>query len=181
MRGQEKLFKRGLKDPAGPAAEQMNLVFQPSGSSEIRLYSGSGYETLSVDSFGRCTFGVFDIMQSTDDTVLLFEIVESGRIEVSITGGRKYSYIELIREAYHQHSEMIREIIFRVLCEPFDTDEYNIDHLPADMVENEILLWPAVREIANSDLDVSSYGNEPVDSEEIRRRSINKDIDFWMF
>ncbi len=152
-----------------PYAEQMNLVFQPSGSSEIRLYSGSGYETLSIDSFGRCTFGVFDIMQSTDDTVLLFEIVESGRIEVSITGGRKYSYIELIREAYHQHSEMIHEIIFRMLSEPYSTDEYIIDHLPDEIAGNEILLWPAVRELADSDI------------EEIRRRAMEKDIDFWMF
>ena len=176
-----------------PYAEQMNLIFQSSDSREIRVYSESGYETLTIDSLGKYTIGVFDIISSTEDAVLFFEISgingaeepygyglqsdddEScekqvfAAIEVSIAGGRKYSYIELIREAYRQHSEMIREITFRMLSEPFIHDRYNTDYLPDDIIENEILLWPAVREIADSDI------------EEISRRAMKKDIDFWMF
>ena len=176
-----------------PYAEQMNLIFRSSNSAEIRMYSGGDSELLNSDGNGRYTVGAFDIIESSEDAVLVFEISgingaevpygyglqgdddESGEkqivalIEVSIAGGRKYSYIELIMAVYHQHDEMIREIAFRMLSEPVTNDEYNIDHLPDEIIENEILLWPAVRETADSGI------------EEMRRRATKKDIDFWMF
>ena len=175
-----------------PYAEGMNLTFKSSGSGEIGMYTAGGYEPLTIDSIGRYTAGIFDIIESTEDAVLLFEISgingtempyghespnddESGEnhviaeLEVSIEGGRKYAYIELVRAAYRQHSEMIHEITFRMLSEPLIHGGYNADYMPDDIIENEILLWPAVREIANSDI------------EEIRRRAMKKEIDFWMF
>ena len=172
-----------------PYAEQMNLIFQSSDSREI---STIGLEPLRVDSIGRYTVGIFDVIESTEDAVLLFEVSGiygaevpygyelqsaeesdeihvSATIEVSISGGRKYSYIELINAAYTQHRDTIREIAFSMLSEPNIHDVYSTEYLPDDIIENEILLWPAVREIADSDI------------EEISMRAVKKDIDFWMF
>ncbi|RKZ09266.1 hypothetical protein DRQ25_07005, partial [Candidatus Fermentibacteria bacterium] len=172
-----------------PYAEQMNLIFKTSDSAEIGTF---GYEPLRVDSIGRYTVGVFDVIESAEDAVLLFEISSPNGseapygyesqsdhefdenhtvavIEVSIEGGRKYSHIELISEAYSQHRDMMREITLRMLSESPVYDGYNTDYLPDDIIENEILLWMAVREIADSDI------------EEISMRAMKKDIDFWMF
>ncbi len=175
-----------------PYAEGMNLTFKSSGSGEIGMYTAGEHEPLTIDSIGRYTVGIFDIIESTEDAVLLFEISAvygaevpygyelqsaeesdeihvSATIEVSISGGRKYSYIELINAAYRQHRDLIHEKAFSMLSEPLIHDRYSTDYLPGDIIENEILLWPAVRDIAGSGI------------EEISMRAMKKDIDFWMF
>ena len=187
-----------------PYAEQMNLVFRSPSSVEISEYSGSDRESLNTDSSGMYTIGIFDVIESNEDAVFLFEIssmtgseipygyesqsdYEFGEnhvstvIEVSIVGGRRYTYIELLRSAYLQRRSRILSIAFHMLSEVFMYDRYNTDNLPGDIIENEALLWPAVREIAGSGTDISHFADWFIDIEELRGRALKKDIDFWMF
>ncbi len=189
---------------AHPYAEQMNLVFRLSDPAAIWKYSINGSEPLNADSSGRYTVGVFDVIESDEDAAIFFEITGSCGseepygyeplnhdeyaenhvsevIEVSIAAGRKYTYIELLRSVYNQRREQLLAFAFRMLSEPLIHDRYSTVYTSDDIIENETLLWLAVREIAASSLDISSYANVPVDTEEIRRRAIRKDIDFWMF
>ncbi len=184
-----------------PYAEQMNLIFRSSSPVEIGMYSSSDSEPLNSDGNGMYTVGIFDVIESNEDAVLLFEIVSmdgseipygyesrhddesdenrvSSVIEVSIMGEKKYTYIELLRSAYSQSRGQILEVAFRMLSEPRMHDGYSTDNLPGEIIENEVLLWPAVREIAGSSMDVSHFANGPVD---IRSRALRKDVDFWMF
>ncbi len=186
-------------------AEQMNLIFRSSDTVKIRMYSSSGSEPLNTDSGGRYTIGIFNVIESDEDALLLFEIMSmagseipygyeskhddesfenhvSSFIEVSIEGGRKYTYIDILRSAYHQRRDQILAITFQMLSEANMYDEGNIDYMSSDIMENEALLWPGVREIAGSEIDRSTLiANGFIDIEEIRSRAVKKDIDFWMF
>ncbi|MCD4701671.1 MAG: radical SAM protein, partial [Candidatus Aegiribacteria sp.] len=145
-----------------PYAEQMNLVFRLSDQVEISKYSGSDHEPLRIDSIGRHTVGIFDVIESDEDAVFLFEITsisgseipygyesqyddESAEkrmntvIEVVIAGGRKYTYIELLRSAYSQRRGAILEIVFHMLSKELMYDGYNTDDLSGDVIENEAL------------------------------------------
>ncbi len=187
-----------------PYAEQMKLIFISSSPVEIRKYSGIDSEPLNSDGNGRYAIGIFDVIESDEDAAFLFEIASingseipygyesqsddgftenhrSSVIEVSIEGGRKYTYIELLSSAYLQQRGRILAIAFHMLSEELIYDRFNTDDLSGDTIENEALLWPAVREIAASGIDVSYFANGSIDIEEIRSRSVKKDIDFWMF
>lgn len=187
-----------------PYAEQMNLIFISSCPVEMSRYSGSNFEPLNTDSDGRYTVGVFDVIKSDEDAVLLFEITSitgseipygyeshydeknaenrtNELMEISIEGGRKYTYIELLGSAYHQQKERMLTSAFRMLSEPYTYDGYDTDFFPCDITVNEALLWPAVREIANSGMDFSHFTKEFTGIEGLRDRALKKDIDFWMF
>ena len=187
-----------------PYAEQMNLVFTLSDPVEIRKYSGRDLEPVSIDTSGRYIVGIFDIIESEEDAVLLFEISsvygseipfgyesqqddESGEnhvtavIEVSIMGGRKYTYIEILRTAYDQRRSQIHAIAYQMISDVFVYDRYSTDNLPGEIIGNEALLWPAVREMADSTIDSSIITDKFIDFEELRIRALKKDIDFWMF
>ncbi len=187
-----------------PYAEQMNLVFTLSDPVEIRKYSGRDLEPLSIDTNGGYAVGIFDIIESEEDAVLLFEISsvygseipfgyesqqddESGEnhvtavIEVSIVGGRKYTYIEILRTAHDQRRSQMHAIAYQMVSEVFVYGGYSTDNLPGEIIGNEALLWPAVREMADSTIDSSIITDRFIDVEELRIRVLKKDIDFWMF
>ena len=187
-----------------PYAEQMNLIFRSSSPVELSMHSGIDSKPLNSNRIGMYTVGIFDVIASNEDAVFLFEISstngaeipygyesrhddESDKnrttavIEVSIEGEKKYTYIELLRSAYSQNRGQILAIAFHMLSEPFMYDGYSTDNLPGEIIENEAVLWPAVREIAGSSMDLSHFANGSVDIDEIRSRALRKDIDFWMF
>ncbi|MCD4848274.1 MAG: radical SAM protein [Candidatus Aegiribacteria sp.] len=188
-----------------PYADQMNLIFRSSDPVDIRMYSSSGSEPLNTDSGGRYIIGIFDVIESDEDAMFLFEIVSTGGseipydyeskhddesgenhvsalIEVSIERGRKYTYIDILRSAYHQRRGQILAITSQMLSEANMYDEGNTDYMSGYIMENETLLWPGVREIAGSEMDSSTLiANRFIDIEEIRSRAVKKDIDFWMF
>lgn len=187
-----------------PYADQMNLIFRSSDPGEIWMCSSSSRELLNADSGGRYTMSIFDVIESDEDAVFLFEIMsisgseipygyesrhddESGEnrvstlIEVPVTGGRRYTYIDILRSAYHQQRDQILAITFQVLLEANMYDERNPDYMCGEIMENESLLWPGFREIAGSGMDVSQYADGFIDIEDIRSRAVKKDIDFWMF
>jgi hypothetical protein len=185
-------------------ADQMNLIFRSSDTGEIWMCSSSGREPLNTDSDGRYSTGIFDVIESDEDAVLLFKITgisgseipygyESERddksgennlsalIEVSIEGERKYTYIDILRSAYRQKRYQVLAITFQVLLEANIYDERNPDYMRSEIIENEALLWPGFREIASSGMDVSQYADGFTDIEDIRSRAVKKEIDFWMF
>ena len=185
-------------------AEQMNLIFISSRSVDICKYSGGNFEPLNTDSDGRYTVGVFDIIKIDEDAVFLFEIVSIAGseipygyesqyfdenaenrtneiMEISVEGGRKYTYTELLRSAFHQQKDRMLAIAFHMLSELSTYDMYNSDYQPCDIMLNEALLWPAVREIADSEMDILPFAEGFTDIKELRIRAQKKDVDFWMF
>ncbi len=187
-----------------PYADQMNLIFSSSDPGEIWMCSSSGHEPLNIDSVGRYTMSIFDVIESDEDAVFLFEIMSiSGSeipygyesrhddlrgenhtrrlIEVTVEGGKKYTYIDILSSAYRQQRDQILAITFQVLLETNTYNEYNPDYMRGEIIENESLLWPGFREIASSGMDVSQYADGFTDIEDIRSRAVKKDIDFWMF
>ncbi len=187
-----------------PYADQMNLIFRSSDPGDIWMHSSSGREPLNTDIGGRYTMGIFNVIESDEDAVFLFEIMSirgseipygyesklddesfenylSALIEVPVEGGRKYTYIDILRSAYHQQRDQILAITFQILSEAQMYDERNTDYMRGEILMNEALLWPGFREITGSGMDVSQYVDGSTDIEEIRSRAVKMDIDFWMF
>jgi len=186
-----------------PYADQMNLEFSVSSPVEICRYSGNELVPLHTNAEERYSIGIFDIIQSDRDAAIMFEIAyangseipfgfetqshdetEENKIvlvEVSIEGGRTYAYSELLLAAYHQQRDLLLETTLHSLLEYSLSDRFNTDILPGEIVCNETLLWPAVREIAVSSPESTSSAGESIHNAELRRRAMEKDIDFWMF
>ncbi len=185
-----------------PFAGQMHLTFRS--SSDVEVCSNFSTEPMSRDSNGYLRVGLFDVIESSDNAVFLFEIstvagpdepwgYESVRfeedgettlhcvVEVSVSGERKYAYAELLREAYLQNREVIMQTAIHSLEVESGYGMYNDNFVPAEITENGSLLWPAIRELAYSDIDTCWLSHTTIGIDELRSRAKIKEIDFWMF
>lgn len=187
-----------------PFAGQMHLTFRS--SFDVKILNNFSIEPLSRDSNGCLCVGIFDVIESSENAVFLFEIsgvpgsgeplgFESGDfgedeeiavlcvVEVSVSAGRKYAYVELLREAYHQNRDVIMQTAIHFLEVEYGHGMYmyNDDLNPGEITENGSLLWPAIREMAYSDVDIPWLPQTTIGIGELRRRAKIKDIDFWMF
>lgn len=185
-----------------PFAEQMHFTFRS--SSDVDIRSNFSTEPMGRDSNGYLCVGIFDVIECSENAVFLFEIsavagsfepwgFESGRseedqktsvqcvVEVSVSGGRKYAYAELLREAYHQNHEVLMQTAVHSLEGETSQGIHSEYLISAEITENGSLLWPAIREIAFSDVDSSQFLQTSIGIDELRSRAKIKEIDFWMF
>ena len=202
-------------------ADQMNLTFRFSKTGNIIRYRGGESEVVSshIDniSTGRHTIGIFDVIATTEDVRLSFELKGtlrtvsrydptqehllndcdgeqdmSSTCSVLLAGGREYTYVELLNAVY-DYEQRNRNLLLAMAYDwilPDSVEAWNQElSVVVAVYENEPLLWPALREIVESDpLDpppaLRCEVREAVlsaDPNEVYRKAVLKDIDFWMF
>ncbi|MBP7052344.1 MAG: radical SAM protein [Phycisphaerae bacterium] len=207
-------------------ADQMDLRFAFGRSGSITKYSAGQAEVVvshvGNTSTGTHLLGVFDVIATDMDMSLRFEIRGDikpydtneaillgdgggeqdirATVQVNLTVGREYTYVELIDAIYRQgRSESQR---LSLLCMAYDwlsPSRVSLwDREVPVMVtvhQNAPLLWPAFREIIESDTILptqtpwnGSTGDprdprdpSPDEISQIHRRAVLKDTDFWMF
>ena len=158
-------------------ADQMDLIFTFSGTSELIQYTGEEVIVVSshIDgvSTGQHTIGVFDTIAAVEDVSLSFEIKGnfklqparssdeeallndeyvadddlSQTVKVTLYAGHEYTYVELIQRLYPSN----RTTLLSMACDWLPRDESYIWNETAKLVvavhQNGALLWPAFREI----------------------------------
>ena len=198
-------------------AEQMDLVLGFSKPGAFLRYTCGAREVVSSHIGGSYTgphrIGPFDVIVTQEEVTLSFPIngslkprsygygeerllSDQGReqdlnvvLQVSLPGGQECTYVELLNLVYEQHRLQLMSIAYDWLFEKtFSVWTQNV-LLVAAVYENGALLWPALREIIESDSIIPTGG--PADASrltlsaaqiaEIHRRAVLKDIDFWMF
>jgi len=197
-------------------ADQMDLVFTVLGDTGIRKHTGSNIEFLSPsqgrDDPNRYTVGLFDAI-STDDHIMFlsFEFKGSLRvqttqddsedallddqardddlhtaIDVTLAGGREYTYVELLKAIHAEHKDwlrwMARDWLMGEIVPLWHRPNTNV---VAGVHENGTLLWPAFREMIETGLiltrDEDGHVTEaPLYWRHLQRATL-KDTDFWMF
>lgn len=203
-------------------AEQMDLVFYFAKNGEFTRYSADGNEIVASHVDNKATgwhrLGVFDVIRTEGDVTLSFTIQGalqvvpsywvrqdenllndqareqdmSKTIQITLAGGREYTYVELLN-AIHQTP---RNTLIAIAYDWLSANKLSLWRNPDSGVvvtvyANGSLLWPAFREILESDTVIAtsiSRGDiDPretsltADIEQIHRRAVLKDIDFWMF
>jgi hypothetical protein len=200
-------------------ADQMDLTFRFSGRGDLTRHRGGESEVVSshIDdiSTGSHTMGVFDVIATTEDVTLSFDLKGTIRFpprfdpiqedllrdrddeqdisttcSVLLAGPREYTYVELLSTVYEQRS---RDLLLAMAYDWIVPNLVPVWNREVSVVvavhENEPLLWPAFREIIASDTVIpppwsGGDGREPAlpaDPNEVRRKAVLKDIDFWMF
>ncbi len=206
-------------------ADQMDLVFRFSGSGELTRYRAGETEVVSSHSdntsAGMHKIAIFDVIATSESVTLSFEVKGSFRISrlydptqesllndqgaeqdlsttitVTIPAGREHTYVELLNAIYQQRVKSVLLSITYGWLSPEAVSLWNEDlPLVAAVYQNGVLLWPAIREILESDStlptgqrstvltrDVSAAALiSDMDVTEVQRRAVLKDIDFWMF
>jgi hypothetical protein len=110
-------------------------------------------------------------------------------VGASLTAGRQYTYTELLNAVYEQNRLKLLAIAYDWL---YANDVGLWDRkvpLITAVHQNGALLWPAIREIIESNGVIPTGGASenaaraftPAQIAEIHRRAVLKDIDFWMF
>jgi len=206
-------------------ADQMDLVFRFSGSGELTRYRAGETEVVSshIDnmSTGMHKIAIFDVIATSESVALSFEVNGSFRISptydpiqegllndqgvgqdlsvtitVTITPGREYTYVELLNAIYQRQTRSLLLSMTYDWLSPNAVSLWNWDlSLVVAVHQNGVLLWPAIREILESDStlptglrsivlthDVSAAAlMSDMNVAEVQRRAVLKDIDFWMF
>jgi radical SAM protein with 4Fe4S-binding SPASM domain len=195
-------------------ADQMDLQFRFYNAGQLTKYSGANSEVLSSQTGGQHTIGVFDVIGTANAVQVCFDVYgsvktstlpvidqemlladESGAQDVtmsivlSLEAGREYTYAELLKTAYQQRSTTLLPMAYDWLLGGYVSLWSRPFYVMATVHENEPLLWPAFRDIADSDwlLILGQYGLDPRRgtvtslSPTISQRAVLKDIDFWMF
>ena len=111
-------------------------------------------------------------------------------LAVLLAANRQYTYTELLNAVYEQNRlDAAGDRLRLAVGEQVGLWDQNVAVVTA-VYENGALLWPAIREIIESDIDHSDRRNERECDEGASRppRSLrftggrcSKDIDFWMF
>jgi len=189
-----------------PFAEQMTLIFD-SGREQVEVLTPSENLdwTCGEDGF-RVT--VYDLLRITDDTELTLSVVCSLGIDnywndydfrsgenigndpeismefrVRLDGGHEYTYAGLLREIYIQNRQSILTLCLDLLGarEVYEAGEERMYSI-TEIQSNETVIWPAVREILNTDIDLLVRKNAPdIYPDELRHSALLRDSDFWMF
>jgi len=193
-------------------AEQMDLGFK------IRAERGAGAfldPNTWLDTSGVNAMNPFDVLTTTQGVSLTFEIKgdirfcpsqtygrnegsllddKPGQQDVSsivsavLTIGGRYTYTELLNTVYEQNRSKLLAIAYDWLsANTIGMWDQNVPVVTA-VYENGALLWPAIREIIESDSVLPTDGTSenatkaftPAEIAEIHRRAVLKDIDFWM-
>jgi hypothetical protein len=192
------------------------------GSELIRFRNGD-VEVLSsqIDygNQGLFTIGPFDMIETIDSVELVFQInagiktaktgIEESILEdaegdndinrtvhVQLSGGLRYTYVELIDQVYYQNRELVARMAVNWLSgQPVRLWDRNYSVITA-VNQNQGLLWPLFREIIGHDpdtppslgrrglsdiIDLSELISALENDDAIRKRALLKDIDFWMF
>ncbi len=202
-----------------PYAEQMNLAFGFSQPGAILRYKGDESQVVINSPVGGSyvgpyRIGPFQVIEPAEDITLSFRMnghlracvaYEYGEesllndqgeeqdlnvvLQVSLAGGQEYTYVELLNLVYEQHRLQLVSIAYDWLSASH-VSLWNQDvGVVAAVHENGALLWPALREIIQSDSviptgrtsDASRLTLSAAEIAEIHRRAVLKDIDFWMF
>jgi hypothetical protein len=197
--------------------EQMDLVFTGFTASRPNSAGAVGsVEFGSLTGVGLTRMGPFDIVETGTDVIASFtikgDIKQSplpaydrqetsllhdgpGEQDVSTTfsvrlqAKKQYTYVEVLNTAYAQHPLKLLAIAHDWLSA--NTIGMWDQHVPVitAVYENGALLWPAIREILESNTVIPTGGTSgnatrvftPAEVAEIHRRAVLKDIDFWMF
>jgi radical SAM protein with 4Fe4S-binding SPASM domain len=113
----------------------------------------------------------------------------STSVSIQLPGGAQYTYTELLNAVYEQHRPKLLAIAYDWLsANMIGMWDQNVRVVTA-VHENGALLWPAIREIIESNSLIPVPGKSgnamkqfsPSETAEIHRRAVLKDIDFWMF
>ncbi|MEN6334855.1 MAG: radical SAM protein [Phycisphaerales bacterium] len=113
----------------------------------------------------------------------------SATVVVALAAGRQYTYTELLNAVYEQNRLKLLAIAYDWLsANDVGLWDQNVPLVTA-VHQNGALLWPAIREIVESDSIIPTEGLSgnatrqftPVEVAGIHRRAVLKDIDFWMF
>ncbi len=179
---------------------QSELVNSHVGNTSTGTHLLSVFDVIATDTEVILSFVVqgdikpYDI----DETILLGDAGGEQDIRtdvrVNLAGGREYTYVELLN-AIHQQQRREQQRL-SLLCIAYDWLSPSLvslwDRGVSVMVtvhENGAVLWPAVREIIESDTIIptqtpwngSLRAPSPNEISQIHRRAVLKDIDFWMF
>jgi radical SAM protein with 4Fe4S-binding SPASM domain len=110
------------------------------------------------------------------------------RVDVTLEAGREYTYVELLNAIYQQQNDRsgLKDRLLVMANEWLAGTSVSLWNQSQPVViaasENAALLWPAFRDIGAIDCSSVPLRNEaPYTCVETRRRTVLKDIDFWMF
>lgn len=204
---------------AHPCGSYMNLIFSLADNSELILFRDGVVEVLSseidYDNQGLFTFGPFDMIETIDTVELVFQIKagiktdQAGTeesllddtegdndinrtVRVQLSGGSRYTYVELIDQVYCQNRDLLARMAANWLSgRSVRLWDQNYSVITA-VNQNQGLLWPVFREIIGHDTLPPSAGRQGVSDlsdlispleldEDTQRLALLKDIDFWMF
>jgi radical SAM protein with 4Fe4S-binding SPASM domain len=177
-----------------------------------------------LGSSGAMTIGVFDVIAPGSNVTLSFGLTGTLRVPssayetsqdsllndqggeqdlstvvtVTLAAGREYTYVELLNAIYQ--GMVARSTLLLATYEwlsPKTVSLWDRDRsIVAAVYQNGALLWPAIREILESDATLPPRGRSIGDTRdisatpflmsdmnvtEVQRRAVLKDIDFWMF
>ncbi|MBN1508830.1 MAG: radical SAM protein [Sedimentisphaerales bacterium] len=194
-------------------ADQMDLVLR-SNNGQITKYTGGKAGALSYYPSAP-TIGVFDVIATTGDVKLYFDVKGSlkvvpayetaqgsmlpdqageqdltATVQVTLPGGKEYTYVELLNEIYRQQKDAVLSMAYGWLSRT-TIPLWNQDvPVVAAVYQNGTLLWPALREIlesipptvppTRSDRALLTSAGDTI-TPDVQQRAVLKDIDFWMF
>jgi len=205
-------------------ADQMDLTFRFLYGGEFTKHAGGKAEVVSSllnAAASTYTIGVFDVITTTQNVTLLFDVKSSLRvvlsyepgqesllsdqgreqdlsttIQVTIPGGKEYTYVELLDTIYQRQRYALLSIAYGWLSQnAVPLWNQNVPVIAA-VYENGGLLWPALREVLGSDsalpipeppvpkkrsVSVVSLSVTDMNVTEVQQRAVLKDTDFWMF
>lgn len=185
-------------------AEQMDLVLTVSVLRRGWVSEGEStmepFDVMTIDQAVRVSFEIQGDVKhcpeesfNRDETSLLSDYPGqqdvNATIWASLTVGRQYTYTELLNAVYEQNRLKLLAIAYDWL---YANDVGLWDRkvpLITAVHRNGALLWPAIREIIESNGVIPTGGVSenatraftPAQIAEIHRRAVLKDIDFWMF
>jgi radical SAM protein with 4Fe4S-binding SPASM domain len=192
-----------------PWADHMLLTFTVSGDGRVELpgrqvehgdTASMGLFELVQASGGDVTLE-FEVSAELGSTNSPYDYDRLGRREADLVGreltfsvsvelgrGDELLYAELLGKVYLEEREkLLRVALDWMSSNPaYPLPEYPDSGLSIGGISsNEPVLWPAIREIAldpDESLDsLISEGELRIAPDELRRRALLKDIDFWMF
>jgi radical SAM protein with 4Fe4S-binding SPASM domain len=195
-------------------ADQMDLVLRSYSGQQLTKYTGG--KATAVSYYPNApTIGVFEVIATTGDVKVYFDVKGSlkvvptyetaqgsmlpdqageqdlsATVQVTLPGGKEYTYVELLNEIYKQQKDPVLSMAYGWLSRN-TVPLWNQDvPVVAAVWQNGALLWPALREILESvpptppivrperALSISAVDTITPD---VQQRAVLKDIDFWMF
>jgi len=195
-------------------ADQMDLTCIPATASRARAIAVTDDESttrpdIEISNAESITIGVFDVIKPAADVVLVFqlegdikgasptglsdeELLKDGMgesdlstaITVLLQGGREYTYAEVLGTAYQQRRDTLLRIASDWVSVNWITLWNQNTPVVTSVYRNGALLWPAFKEIIESDgvILTNPPSEDPRENHSvIYRQAMLKDTDFWMF
>jgi len=136
-----------------------------------------GRDDAGINLTITCCLAGRDHSAMADDPVAEGDGAGELRFELSATlqGGREYTYAELLHEIHEQNAALLDGLALDWIAGSAVTDEGG---KICGIVENEVLLWPSIRILADGSGELTAAGMGRVETGFLARL---RDCDMWMF